>query len=59
MGFEKTRRIMTGVVLVFLLLNLVVLRDTADHALKSMMGYAFILIIAVLLVLLYLNRYRP
>lgn len=58
LGFQTIRRIGISVVAVFLLLNLL-LRDTATPALKAGLGYAFILASVALLILLYLNRYRP
>ncbi len=59
MGYRLILRIMTGVVVFWLLLNVLVLRETNYPVLKPVLGYIFILIIVVLFVLLYLNRYRP
>ena len=59
MGYKLIWRIMTGVFVVWMLLQLVILRDTPYPMLKTVLGYAFIFITVVLFILLFLNRYKP
>jgi hypothetical protein len=59
LGYRSILRISVSVVLFLMLLNVLVLRDSPYPLLRTVFGYAFIIITAVLLVLLYLHRYRP
>ena len=59
LGFKKIISVMTGVFVVFMLLQFVILRNTNNILFKNVTAYAFILIIAALFILLYLNRHRP
>lgn len=58
MGLQKIRRIGLGLFVIFIVAHLL-LRETAYQTLKTWLGYGFILVFIVVLVLGYLNRYRP
>lgn len=58
-GYRKIFRIMAGVVIVYIVLNFLVLRNTPYPMLQILLNIVFMISGVVLFILLMLNRYRP
>lgn len=59
MGFRKIQLIGIIIVVLFLLVRIVILPGIDNALVNSVINYAFLFIMAIVLILMFVFRYRP